>query len=71
MAKKETAKSFLRRLDPATMEKVEAWAAQEFRSVNGQLQWIIADALKIYHRNPKDVSSETFDDDTVSEHKGS
>lgn len=38
MAKKETAKSFLLRLDPATMEKVEAWAAQEFRSVNGQLQ---------------------------------
>lgn len=32
------------------MEKVEAWAAQEFRSVNGQLQWIVADALRRYRR---------------------
>lgn len=50
MAKKETSKSFLLRLDSATMARVEAWAAQEFRSVNGQLQWIIADALKRYGR---------------------
>lgn len=51
MAKKETGKSFLLRLDTATMEKVEAWAAQEFRSVNGQIQWIIADALRRHNRN--------------------
>lgn len=47
---KETAKSFLLRLDASTMEKVEAWAAQEFRSVNGQIQWIIADALRRHGR---------------------
>ena len=61
MAKKETSKSFLLRLDPATMARVEAWAAQEFRSVNGQLQWIIADALKRYGRaaptSPSDSDS--------------
>ena len=51
MAKKEAGKSFLLRLDAATMEKVEAWAEQEFRSVNGQIQWIIADALKRYKRD--------------------
>jgi hypothetical protein len=28
------------------MEAVEKWAADEFRSVNGQLQWIITEALK-------------------------
>lgn len=50
MAKKEPVKSFLLRLDAATMERVEAWAAQEFRSLNGQLQWIIADALRRHHR---------------------
>lgn len=38
------------RLDASTMEKVEAWAAQEFRSVNGQIQWIIAEALKKHGR---------------------
>ena len=53
MAKKESTKSFLLRLDAATMEKVEAWAAQEFRSVNGQLQWIVAEALRRHGRTPK------------------
>lgn len=28
------------------MEALEGWAADEFRSINGQLQWIIADALR-------------------------
>lgn len=43
---KENAKGFLLRLDPETMKLVEAWAAREFRSVNGQLQWIINESLK-------------------------
>lgn len=30
----------------ATMEAVERWAADEFRSTNGQLQWIIMEALR-------------------------
>lgn len=36
------------------MELVERWAADEFRSVNGQLQWIINDALTRYKRKPKE-----------------
>lgn len=28
------------------MAAIEKWAADEFRSTNGQLQWIIAEALK-------------------------
>ena len=39
-------KTFLLRVDAETMEGVEKWAADEFRSVNGQLQWIITEALK-------------------------
>jgi hypothetical protein len=27
------------------MDALERWAADEFRSINGQLQWIIDDAL--------------------------
>lgn len=47
MAKKESAtKSFVLRLDADTMEAVEKWAADEFRSTNGQLQWIITEALR-------------------------
>lgn len=45
MAKQQN-KGFLLRLDPATMELVEKWAAQEFRSVNGQIQWIISESLR-------------------------
>ena len=39
-------KSFVLRIDARTMATVEAWAADEFRSTNGQLQWIIAEALR-------------------------
>ena len=47
MAKeKEAVKSFVLRVDSATMEAIERWAADEFRSTNGQLQWIINEALR-------------------------
>ena len=47
MAKeKETVKSFVLRIDPDTMAALERWAADEFRSTNGQLQWIISEALR-------------------------
>lgn len=46
MAVKEGNKSFVLRVDAATMEALECWAADEFRSINGQLQWIISDALR-------------------------
>lgn len=50
---KQQSKGFLLRLDHETMELVERWAAQEFRSVNGQIQWIIAESLKRHGRLPK------------------
>lgn len=54
MAKKETgSKSFVLRVDADTMDAIEAWAADEFRSINGQLQWIIAEALRKSGRMPK------------------
>lgn len=54
MAKKEnTTKSFVLRIDAETMEAIEKWAADEFRSTNGQLQWIIAEALKKHGRLKK------------------
>lgn len=43
---RSTTKTFVLRVDAETMAAVEAWAADEFRSTNGQLQWIIAEALK-------------------------
>ena len=46
MAKKEVTKNFVLRVDAETMDALEKWAADEFRSINGQLQWIIAEALR-------------------------
>lgn len=46
MARETNTRSFVLRVDAATMEALEAWAEDEFRSINGQLQWIIADALR-------------------------
>jgi hypothetical protein len=51
--KDNSTKTFLLRVDAETMEAVEQWAADEFRSVNGQLQWIIAEALKKSGRKKK------------------
>lgn len=57
MAKKENpTKSFILRIDSATMEAVEKWAADEFRSTNGQIQWIIAEALRKNGRLKKTTS---------------
>lgn len=54
MAKKKTnIKSFILRIDSETMSAIEAWAEDEFRSTNGQLQWIIAEALRKAGRLPK------------------
>jgi len=50
MAKK---KAFALRLNHEMMEAVEKWAADEFRSTNGQLEWIIAEALKKAKRYKK------------------
>jgi hypothetical protein len=33
-------------LDESTYKALEKWAADEFRSVNGQLEWIIDQALR-------------------------
>ena len=52
--KDNSTKTFLLRVDAETMEAVEKWAADEFRSVNGQLQWIIAEALKKSGRKKKE-----------------
>ena len=39
-------KAFIIRIDPIKLEAVEKWAADEFRSINGQIEWILEQALK-------------------------
>ena len=60
---KEKSKPFVLRLDAATMAAVEKWAADEFRSTNGQLQWIVTEALRRARRMPKQGGQTVQDTD--------
>ncbi len=39
-------KPFVLRLDPEILKAMEKWSSDEFRSTNGQLEWLITKALK-------------------------
>jgi hypothetical protein len=43
MAEKKT---FILRIHPDTMKAIEKWAADEFRSINGQIEWMLNNSLK-------------------------
>lgn len=65
MAKKENkTKSFILRIDVDMMNAIEAWAADEFRSTNGQLQWIITEALRKSGRLKKKKQEKKENDET-------
>jgi len=49
MAKK---KAFALRINEDILKAVEKWAADEFRSTNGQLEWMLNKCLKDAHRAP-------------------
>lgn len=38
-------KSFLLRMDPALWDDLEAWAQDELRSVNGQIEYLLRQAV--------------------------
>ena len=52
-------KAFLLRLDPRLHEELEAWAEQELRSLNGQIEFILKEAVakrrkrSVEDENPK------------------
>lgn len=39
-------KQIVLRIDEETLKTIEKWAADEFRSVNGQLEWMLHESLK-------------------------
>ncbi|MEA5141546.1 Arc family DNA binding domain-containing protein [Arcicella rigui] len=53
-------KSFALRIDADMMKAIEKWAADEFRSVNGQIEWMLNKSLKDAKRlKKKDESEDT------------
>lgn len=49
MAKK---KAFALRINEDLMMAIEKWAADEFRSTNGQIEWMLHNSLKKVKRLP-------------------
>ena len=46
-------KKFVLRIDEQSMKALEKWAADEFRSLNGQIEYLLTEALKKASRQPK------------------
>lgn len=46
-------KAFALRINEDMMNAIEKWAADEFRSTNGQIEWMLMQQLKEAKRNPK------------------
>jgi hypothetical protein len=51
-------KSFVLRIDEATFAALEKWAGDDFRSVNGQIEWLLSRALKEAGRGKKIVETQ-------------
>ncbi len=54
-------KSFVLRIDEETFKAIEKWAADEFRSANGQIEYILDKALKESGRKKADKKKEDVD----------
>jgi hypothetical protein len=39
-------KGFLLRVPPELLDELRAWSAEEMRSLNGQIEWLLRDALR-------------------------
>ena len=50
MAKK---KAFALRINEDMIKSIEKWASDEFRSTNGQIEWMLMQVLKEAKREPK------------------
>lgn len=56
MAKK---KAFALRLNEDMLKAIEKWASDEFRSTNGQIEWMLMKSLKDSNRQPKSSPTKT------------
>lgn len=46
-------KAFALRINEDMLKAIEKWAADEFRSTNGQMEWMLMQVLKDANRHPK------------------
>lgn len=46
-------KAFVLRINPALLKEIEEWAACEFRSTNGQIEYLLNEAVKARKKKKK------------------
>ena len=54
-------KKFLLRISPALWEELNRWAAQDFRSVNGQIEFLLQQAVREHCKKRLDSGQEESD----------
>lgn len=60
-------KPFVLRVQPETLKELERWAQEEFRSVNGQIEFLLNDALRKRKRRSQTPSIEPPDTPDTAE----
>ena len=50
-------KAFALRINEDMLKAIEKWAADEFRSTNGQIEWMLMQSLKNNNRLPKNKNN--------------
>jgi hypothetical protein len=50
-------KQFLLRVDPDLWRELERWAADDLRSVNAQVEWLLRDAVRLRRRGPRKAAA--------------
>jgi hypothetical protein len=67
-------KTFLLRIEPGLFAELESWAQQELRSVNGQIEYLLKQAVhkrKPSVPEPSDEEGRGLDDENSSDHRES
>ncbi len=57
-------KAFALRIDETMLKALEKWASDEFRSTNGQIEWMLMQALKDQNRLPNPKNKTNSDSDS-------
>ena len=57
--KRPERKPFLLRVSPELMDNLQIWANQEFRSVNGHIEYLLQQAVNHRRRTDSDGGDET------------
>lgn len=57
-------KAFPLRIDPKLFEELRAWAEADFRSVNGQIEFLLRNAVRKRKKSRSSGSGSSDDDDS-------